>query len=236
MRKVTALSVVSSGTFTADNRGSEISVFAAKGLTIAIGDVVIIDQIDNTGEWWAIAVGPATTPTTPIDRPKPPNKPTNGTLVVSPVETRTYRGGWRTDNTDLYQGVWGGSTFGNNTGCAFYGSKPRSIPGATVTSATIKVRRKSSGGITAAQVTTLWLVTQSTRPSGAPTRGSSTAGPTLKWGQATTFAIPDSWAQAMVDGTAGGLAIFQADEDPYVIWDGKSAWSESMKLTINYQR
>jgi hypothetical protein len=40
----------------------------------------------------------------------------------------------------------------------------------------------------------------------------------------------------MVDGTAGGLAIFESDGDPYVILDGRGRYASSFALTINYSR
>lgn len=231
----TATTGSSAGLVTAIVNDTPTVVFVVKGLTVAADEVVVLNRIGS--QWVAVGIYTQTAPLLPENQTAPPPKPptTSGTLTVAPVETRSYRGEWRSE-TDLYQGNWQNSVWGNNTGCAFYGSKPRSLAGATVTAATIKVRRKSAGGMAAAQATTLWLLTQRTRPSGAPTRGSSTAGPSLSWGQSTTFAIPDSWAQAMVDGTAGGLAIFQADEQPYVIWDGRGAWSPSMTLTIKWTR
>lgn len=231
----TATTASSAGLVTAIVNDTPTTVFVAKGLTVAAGEVLVLNRIGS--QWVAVAIYSQTAPVLPDNPSAPPPKPpsTSGTLTVAPVETRSYRGEWRSE-TDLFQGNWQNSVWGNNTGCAFYGSKPRSLAGATVTSATIKVRRKSSGGMASAQSTTLWLVTQRTRPSGTPTITSATAGPSLKWGQSTTFTIPDSWAQAMVNGTAGGLAIHQADEQPYVIWDGRGSWSPSMTMSIKWTR
>jgi hypothetical protein len=106
-----------------------------------------------------------------------------------------------------------------------------------VLDASITVRRKGGGGITAAQSTTLWLVTEATRPGGAPTRTSSTAGPSLAWGQQQNgFGIPISWAQAMVNGTAGGLALFVSGGSPYVIFDGRGSFGPSFSMTIRWSR
>src|SRR5690606_7960847 len=73
--------------------------------------------------------------------PDPKPATTTGRLVVAPVATATYRDGrWRSDGDpadafDTYQGRYSGSSYGRMTGCAFYGSKPRTLAGATVTSA-----------------------------------------------------------------------------------------------------
>jgi hypothetical protein len=166
---------------------------------------------------------------------------TTGTLVCTPVATSTYRSGWRTDGApvnsfDTYQGRYAGSSFGRMSGCAFYGSKPRSISGATVTKATLKAKRLT-GGDFAARTPTLRLVTQSTRPSGAPTLNETTSGPALKVGASTSgFVLPNSWAQAIVDGTRGGIAMSISADDPYIHFAGRGSWSAAWTLTINWRR
>lgn len=217
--------------------GTVVSVAANRDVTFAAQDRVLV--VKAGGVWVAVCRldTAATDPTTVVNPDPPVVKPitTTGTRTFTPVETRSRQGSkWRTDNDDVYQGQYGGN--GNHTGCAFYGSGPRSLAGATVTSASIMVKRKNAGGVTAAQTTTLRLVTQKTRPSGAPTLTSSTTGPSLKWGQSATFAVPTSWAQAMVDGTAGGLAIFDSGGSPYVILDGRGAYGASFALTIRWRR
>lgn len=217
--------------------GTITTMQAARDVTFAAGDRIAFMK---AGSIWVAVCRLDTASTIPpvVDNPvPPPPKPTTvyGTKTFTPVETRSRQAGkWRTDNDDVYQGQFGGN--GNHTGCAFYGNGPRSLAGATATGASVKLRRKSSGGITAAQDTTFWLVTQKTRPSGAPTLTSTTDGPNLKWGQSTTFAIPTSWAQALIDGTAGGLAIFESDGSPYVIFDGRGSYGASFQLTIKWKR
>jgi hypothetical protein len=48
--------------------------------------------------------------------------------------------------------------------------------------------------------------------------------------------VPTAWAQSMVDGTAGGLAIYEADGSPYVILDGRGRYGSAFALTINWRR
>lgn len=233
----TATAAKSSGTVTGIIDGTTVIIQVARDVSIAAGDVMLVHRVGSLFVascrlFVAAPTAPSENPTGPD--PKPPS--VSGSLSVAPVETRSYRSsGWRTDNTDVYQGAYGGN--GNHIGCAFYGGKPKSLAGATVTGAAIRVRRKSAGGITAAQSTTLRLVTQATRPGGAPTLGSSTAGPRLKWGATDdSFDIPTSWAQAMVDGTAGGLAINDSSGSPYVILAGKGSWSPAFTMTIRWKR
>lgn len=234
---VTATTAKSAGACTATINGTPSTVLCARDLTVAAGDVLLVTRVG--AQWFAVQRVFTAAPAALPDNDAPPNpKPvtTTGILTVSPVETRSYRnGGWRTDNTDVYQGQYGGQ--GNHQGAVFYGTKPKSLTGATVTKATIRVRRSDGGGSYAAQSTTMRLMTQRTRPAGAPTFTSSTSGPSLKRGQLTSaFVIPDAWAQAMVDGTAGGLGFYDAGGSPYVIFDGRGSYSPAFTLTITWRR
>ncbi|MFD6771065.1 hypothetical protein ACFWC6_33145 [Micromonospora chalcea] len=226
----------SGSTVTATVNGIDTTIQVARDLTVAAGDVLVVLRIGS--QWFAVARAFAAAPTAPDNDAPPTPKPTirAGRRVIAPVETRSYRPtwGWRTDNTDVYQGEYGSN--GNHTGVAFYGSAPRSLTGATVNKATIQVKRVSAGTY-AAQPTTLRLITQSTRPSGAPTvQVSTTAGPSLAVGDSTTFTIPSAWAQALVDGTAGGIGVYNASGSPYVRLAGRGTWSPAFTLTIDWQR
>jgi hypothetical protein len=226
-----------SGTSVTVNIGGTIyTIDVARDLTVASGDQLLIGAVGD--RYIAIQRLGATTPTAPVDPPPSvPSKPvtTSGSKSISPVQTISRQGSkWRNDNDDVYQGEYGGQ--GLHVGCAFYGNRFDSLSGATVTRTTLKVKRKSGGGITAAQDTTLWTLSNSTKPSGAPTRLASTDGPNLRWGQSTTFTLPNSFGQALVDGTAGGLAVYESDGSPYVILDGKSEYSASFTVTINWTR
>lgn len=216
--------------------GTVVNVKCARDITPAANDVLLIVR---SGMYWTavarLGTAAVTPPATQGQAPDPKPPVVTGTSNFGPVETRSWNSTrWRTDNDQIYQGQYGGN--GNHSGCAFYGSGPRSLAGATVTGAYIQVRRQNGGGITAAQTTTLWLMTNSTRPAGAPTLTSSTTGPSLSWGSGGTFSVPVSWAQALVDGTAGGLAIFTASSSPYVILDGRGAYGPSFTMTMSWSR
>ncbi|WP_420124385.1 hypothetical protein [Nakamurella sp.] len=234
----TATAAKSGSTVTASVNGTVVTMEVTRDQAVAAGDVLLVTRVGAfwfvIGRLYAAAPPPPDIPDNVIPPdPKPPT--TTGSLVVSPVETRSYRSsGWRTDNTDVYQGQYGG--WGNHTGAVFYGSKPRSLAGATVTAASIRVKRLSAGTY-APQSTTMRLVTQATRPGGAPTLTSSTAGPSLAVGASTSsFAVPTAWAQAMVDGTAGGIAFYDSSGSPYVRFAGRSSWSPAFTLTISWRR
>jgi hypothetical protein len=233
----TVKSTKSAGAITADVNGQTVSVMCARGVNPAVNDVVIIAQIGT--RWFAMDAVDVTAPTPPVDTVVgPPPTVSTGTLVVGPVETRSYRSGsvtgWRTDDDDVYQGQYGG--WGNHTGCAFYGTKPRSLSGATVTGATIRVRMSQIGSYPP-QAATMRLVTQSTRPGGAPTLTSTTTGPQLAQGVTEDrFPVPAAWAQSMVDGTAGGLGFFAASGSPYLRLAGRGAWSAAFTMSISWRR
>lgn len=233
----TATAAKSGSTVTALVNGIVSTVSVARDLSVASGDVIVVTKVGS--QWFALGRAYAAAPASPINQPGPVPQPTGvtGSLTVAPVETRSYQSGaWRTWDTSVFQGQYGGT--GNRTGCAFYGSAPRSLAGATVLVAYVQVRRES-GGAYAAQATTMRLMTNATRPAGAPTLTSTTAGPYLPTNAgagAPGFYIPASWAQAMVDGTAGGLAFFTGTGSPYVQFAGTGDWGPAFTMTINWQR
>lgn len=230
----TATAAKSGSTVTAVVNGITVTVQVSRDLTVASGDVLMLNKYGAS--WYAIGRLFASAPANPLNPSVPPVNPptTSGKLTVSAVETRSYRNGsWRTDDTDVRQGQYGGN--GNHTGVAFYGPAPRSLAGATVTSATAVIRR-GGGGAFAASASTMRLVTEATRPAGAPTLGSSTTGPSLAVNTQTTFTIPTSWAQAMVDGTAGGLGFFVAGATPWIVFTGIGTYGPSFTLNINWTR
>jgi hypothetical protein len=233
----TAQSTVSSGQATVLIGDTVVIVDVVRDLTLAVGDVVLIAR--QGSRMWATARLYTAAPSVPVNDTAPPPKPVtiSGRLVVAPVYTGSFRGGsWRTDDLDVFQGRFGGSSFGRNTGAVFYGGAPRSLAGSTVTHASIRVKRLEAG-VYGSQTATLWLVTQSTKPAGAPTRTSSTTGPSLAINATNNaFTIPDSWAQAMVNGTSGGLAVHVDADSPYMQFAGKASWSSAWTLTISWTK
>lgn len=245
-----AVSVPSSNAVLVNIGGTTATIRVIDGVTVALNDTVLITRHGaNRFVTGVVKPVPASPLTLDINAAPPPSdsspspKPSVriGTLICAPVQTATYRDGkWRDDlnapvnSADLLQGIWPG--FGQNTGCAFYGTKPRSLAGATVTGAYIKVRRLSAG-VFGAQHPTLRLTTQATRPGGAPTLNESTTGPSLAVNTSTLkFSIPVSWGQAIVNGTRGGIAVFANGSTPYMKFAGRSSWSAAWFLTLVWRR
>lgn len=215
--------------------GAVRSVQVARDLVVASGDVVVIHKFGSLWAATARLYAAATPETPPIYTDLDPNPATvTGTTVVQPEVTQTYLAGtgWSTA-MDVQQGVHGG--FGNATGCAFYGTKPRSLTGATVTAARLeRIHRLSDPG--AATGSTMWLITEATRPSGAPTRTSSTTGPSTVRGTSTSFTVPTAWAQSIVDGTAGGIGFHNVGGSPWVRFAGRNDLPPAFTLVIDWSR
>ena len=233
--------------------GIQVTARVATTLTIAAGNILLMSRLGST--YYVIAVVPAapsSTPATPAapdstqpdtgdTAPTPKPTVTTGTLTCVPVSTACYRdGSWRSDGDpvnsfDLYQGRYSGSSYGRNTGCAFLGSKPHTLSGATCTKATVKIKRLSAGDFSARSAT-LRLISQTTRPGGAPTLNESTSGPSLGIGDSTTFTLPTSWGQALIDGTRGGIGISVSSDDPYIHLAGRGSWSAAFTVALSWRR
>lgn len=248
-----AQTAVSGGACLVTVGGITVTARVATTLTIASGNILLLARLGST--YYVTNVVPAAptstpaapppTDSTPVDTGDKPPAPkptvTTGTLTCVPVSTACYRdGSWRSDGDptnsfDLFQGRYGGSSYGRNTGCAFYGSKPSTLSGATCTRATVKIKRLSAGDYSA-RAATLRLTSQKTRPSGAPTLQEITSGPSLTIGSSTTFTLPTLWGQDLIDGIRGGIAINISADDPYIHLAGRGSWSAAFTLSLSWRR
>jgi hypothetical protein len=221
--------------------GATIVCRLMRGVTIAVGDIVAGVRVG--GEILILGRMHTAAPSAPPDGtgypPQPEGLSRTGQITFFPVETRSYHtgpgpNGWRFDTDDLLQSEWGGDLF---TGCAFYGSAPRSLAGAVVTLARLKMKRVA-GGDSSARKPEFYRIAESTRPSGAPTRtGSGTLGPNLSVNEVELFTLPNALAQDIVDGISGGIGIWVADDSqPHVRLAGRGKYSSSMALTIDWNR
>jgi hypothetical protein len=232
----TAATAKSGSTCTATIGDTTVTVQCARDLTVDAGDVLLI--LRQGSAWWAIqrlyTAAPASTVEDNTAAPPPKPGTVTGSTTIAPVETRSYRSsGWRTDSDNVYQGQYGG--WGNHTGCAFYGTKPGTLSGATVTSAKLKVKRVQ-GGSYAAVTGTLVKITQKTRPAGAPTVTGGSAVTLPAVGKTSTLTVPTAYAQALVDGTVGGLGLYDSSGSPYAVTAGRGAYSAAWTLTIGWSR
>lgn len=198
----------------------------------AIGDSVLVARDGASGGWVLGKIGSTVTaPAAPVTPTQPSVSLRERTVL--PYFTGTYRGGkWR-DTSDLYQGDYGG--FGLNTGAAYYGTQIYALGAVTASphSAYLTYRRQS-GGTYAAQIPTMRLLAAGTKPAGAPVLGTSSAGTAVAVGNVATWELPGAWVTALLNGTAGGIAINSASSTPYIVLDGLADYAAAMALTFSY--
>lgn len=166
--------------------------------------------------------------------PKPPKPPKTGTKTFQPTWAGSYRGGWRSDTSSLFQGDWTGR--GTNTGAAYYGNGPSSLQ--QITGAYVLLYR-GSGGSYAAQAPTMVLLAGKKRPGGAPRVLATARGPKLsinpkKGGKKvyTKFRLPASWLSRLASGEAGGIGIRVSGRNPYIQLSPAGA---GMSLTCHWK-
>ena len=226
--------------------GTTITCRIGRGVTVASGDIVLV--VRSGHELMVLERFHAAAPSGESDDlndypPNPWDSVQSGSSVIHPIKTRTYRegAGWRTDTDDLFHGKWGSY---NSAGCAFYGDKPKSLQGAEVLSAKIKVKRDAgSDWAPRSEEVTLKRITQTnlTRAmvhddTGPDYVAGTTTGPRLDPSESKTFTIPTSWGQSIIDGAAGGLAINSNTEHPKARLDGRGSWGPSFTLLLTWRR
>lgn len=160
---------------------------------------------------------PRPTPT----KPKPaPQLTSHRWVTLTAATTGTYRSGWRTDTNDLFQGDYTGR--GINTGFAGFGSKIKALRADLSRSRTVRVRfTRGSGGVYAPESPTVWTTVQGSK-SGAPTRLTSTTGPSLSVGASGYVDLPATMRDQLLDGTARGVAVHVSSDSPYVRLSGSA--------------
>jgi hypothetical protein len=230
--------VKSGGKIQVKVRGQKITARCPRDISPSVGDVVVMVRYGSA--MWVLNryfVDSKGNVDLGGDDPPGPGTVVSGTTTFLPKFTGSYRRtvqvGWRADGDHIYQGA---TAQGNNIGCAFYGDQMIPLAGVTVVSGYITARR-GPGGPAGAQTTTLWGLTQSTKPSGMPTlSGVSFTGPSLQIGATGRTDLHISVAQGLVDGTYGGLAVYDSDGAPYVRLNGRREYAGSFAVTLKWRR
>lgn len=196
----------------------------------AAGDVVVLQRSGGllvcTGiVGGTVVVPPAPEPDEPDTNPPPP-PPTSTTITLTPTATGSARAGSvRPDTDTLNQGDWTGR--GVQFGQAVYKARRSG----TCTRARLQVRRLNSGYFS--PQTPTWCLLNGASLSGSPSiRGVPFTGGALTIGATTTIALPNSWGQSLIDGSAGGLGIYVSGSSPYITLAGKNAGMMKLTLTI----
>lgn len=203
--------------------------------TYVVADVVVVGR-DATGPLvlGRLGAGPALNPITEAAAPvPPPSSSVRRSKTIIPSSTGTYRSGWR-DGSELRQGDWN-SGYGISLGAAFYGRQLKSL-GADLTKArsAVLTYRRLSGGVFGAQSPTVWTLSQSSRPSGSPTRLLSSVADAVAVNRVESWTLPSNMLDQLLSGTAGGLGIYVASSSPYIVLAGRGDAAEAMTLKVNY--
>ncbi len=149
----------------------------------------------------------------------------DSTTIQYATVTKSYRGGWRTDTTDVIQGVYSDSGYHSglswNYGCMWFGYLKNVLSGTTMKSATLTLHRKTGSGSSYSRGVYLCAITN-TSASGAPSIAVN-YGMIGSIGRDTqvTFAVPIAAVQGLANGTYGGLCLYEA---PYNF--GSSTYSD----------
>lgn len=218
------------------------------GSGYAVDDVVMVatnglGQQNGSGDWIIVGKqGTYTPPAPPPTQAPPPPAVNYYTASVVPVSTGSYRGGWRSDTSDLFQGDYTGR--GINTGAAFYGDQIVGLGANLAWPVGITLTTQRIGGGSFASVSPTLITIGDRYPAGAPSGLASTAGVGLTIGATGTQLLPGSvttgaptgMVLALMNGTAGGLGIYVASTTPYCGWAGLGTWGAAMSLSISYYR
>lgn len=211
-----------------------ITCLALLGPAYAVNDTVVVAR-DGTSSFVLGRMAASAPAADPDPEPPPPVAVSRVTRTILPQSTGTYRssGGWRSGD-EMRQGDWN-SGYGLNLGAAFYGRQLRSLDADTgrSRSATLYYRR-TDGGVYGGQTPTIWTLSQSKRPSGAPTRLSSSAGASVAVGRAASWSVPTSMLDALLSGAAGGLGIYVGSASPYIVLDGRGDYGKAFALSVTY--
>lgn len=169
----------------------------------------------------------------------PPVGTSSGTAYFDPIQIRSYRSpdGW--ERAEAYQGAYSSGSYGGYWyGCYFYGQKPQSLKGKTVTSASIRIHRRGTGGGASNVAQYIAPHNHFTQPSGAPyfTAAASRVG-YVDWNQALELPLSTFWVQLLVNGgaTVRGFGHRYAGTASYSIAHALSTDSHSGRLTIRWK-
>lgn len=167
-----------------------------------------------------------------------------GEATAAATQCATARSGaWRTDGATAprraMQGHWTSGSTADNTGFYFYG-RALMVPGATASGlGTIRLKRDTQTGMSTAANVSLQLHAAHTKPGSPPALiGSPALVGSLAYGATSSPAwpLPAGYAQALLDGTAGGVALVYAGTTHYAAFLGPSEDPSAALISIPYTR
>ena len=138
----------------------------------------------------------------------------DSTTIQYATSTKSYRGGWRSDTSDVIQGVYSDSGYKSslswNYGCMWFGNLVNVLSGTTIKSATLTLHRKTGSGSSSAKTVYLCAITN-TSASGSPSIAVNYGAiGTIGRNAQVTFSIPVAVVQGLANGTYGGLCLYES--------------------------
>ena len=127
--------------------------------------------------------------------------------------TSSWRGSWRTDTLDVVQGLYSDTGYDAmqywNRGCMWFGTLRNALLGKTIRSATLTLYRKTGSGAGNARSVYLCAITNTT--TSGTLNIAVNYGPIgiIGRGEQVTFSIPVSAVQGLVNGSFGGLCLYE---------------------------
>ena len=215
---------------------------AWSGVAPAVGNTVGIVWAAS-GSWCTRLSQP--TPTNPVGASvrvtsaSPPTGERTYDLVAPAITVCSAVAGawttWGSYGTTAVQGYYAGSTTGAKSGYFFYGDRFGGRAGRVCTRAQMRLRRGPAGlGSSTAIRPHLYLHAAPTKPDVPPALQATTFdGPAMRFGEERVFDIPITAGQALLDGTAAGLAISYAGSADYAQWDGIADMAAAGQLTLS---
>ncbi|MDO5300818.1 MAG: hypothetical protein Q4F18_15420, partial [Clostridia bacterium] len=138
----------------------------------------------------------------------------DSTTIQYATSTKSYRGGWRSDTSDVIQGVYSDSGYKSslswNYGCMWFGNLVNVLSGTTIKSATLTLHRKTGSGSGSAKSVYLCAITNASA-SGSPSIAVNYGAiGTIGRNAQVTFSIPVAAVQGLANGTYGGLCLYES--------------------------
>lgn len=136
--------------------------------------------------------------------------------------------GWDAGNT-LTQGDYG---YGNHRGLMYFDASAiqTELAGKTIKSVRLFMTRDTRGGSSASGALSFHLHNYTSQPAGMPALGTSLGAlGSYAWGESKWITLPNSVGNALRDGTAKGIAIYNSSGNPYMLMN------PAVQLEINYE-
>lgn len=150
----------------------------------------------------------------------------------SASSTKSWRSsyGWRSDNSYIYQGEFGG--YGNHIGFIYFPASTirGAISSAKIHSVQLHLQRRGSGGSSSAQKIYLYGHSHSTSGGGTALSKSYGIVGSYAWGESKTISIPAQVGVDLQSGVIQGLAIHSSSGSPYTIFEALAS------ITIKYEK